>query len=187
MKAFAVTIEGIAPLLHARHPTPEETEKITKRSAQGGRKTKALSDEEQFEMHSYTNKKGKFIQPGEMIEAALVKAATNFRMEGKKTFKDCFKSGLFVTPIEILHEIQDFTVDARWGKNPSTGGAVWVVRPRADRWKLTFTINLLLDEKIPDDVLRQALDYAGLFVGLGAWRPKYGRFEVKSFKEQAMK
>ncbi len=183
MKLFNVTIEGIAPLLHARHPTPDEQEKITNRSAKGGRKTKALTDAEQYAMHSYTDKKGKFIQPGEMIEAALTKAGSNFRAEGKKTFKEIFKSGLFITPVEILHEIQKFEPDARWGKNPATGGAVWVVRPKAEQWRLSFTLNVVLDEKIPQEVLRDALDYAGLFVGIGAWRPKWGRFKIVSFKE----
>lgn len=182
MKTFDVVIEGIAPLLHARHPTPKELEAITQRSAKGGKKTKALTDEEQFEMHGYTNGK-KFVQPAEMIEAAMVKAATGWKMEGKKTYKDAFKSGLFVTPIEIEHEIQKFEPDARWGKNPSTGGAVWVVRPRADKWRLSFTINLLLDEKIPDEIVKAVLEYSGIYVGIGAWRPKYGRFKVVSFKE----
>lgn len=169
-------------MLHARHPTPTEEEKITQRSKKAGKKTKALTDDEQYEMHSY-KKDGKFIQPAEMIEAAMVKAGVNWCMDGKKTYKDAFKAGIFIDPVEIEHEIQDFHPDARWGKNPNTGGAIWVVRPCADKWKLTFTINLLLDEKIPNEVLKDALDYAGLYVGIGAWRPKFGRFKVTSFEE----
>lgn len=182
MKKFDVTIEGIAPLLHARHPTPTEQEEITNRSSKGGKKSKALSDDEQYLMHSYRVGK-KFIQPSEMLEASMVKAAANWRMEGKKSFKDAFKSGIFITPTEIEHAWQNFEPDARWGKNPSTGGAVWVVRPRIDKWKLSFTVNVLLDEKIPDEVIRDVLDYSGLYVGIGAWRPKFGRFKVTEFKE----
>ena len=184
MKTFAVTIEGISPLLHARHPTPDEAEKIQKRSSRGGKKVKTVTDEEQYEMHSYVNKKGEFIQPGEMIEAALVKAGTNWKMDGKKTYKDAFKAGMFVSPVEIVHEIQKFHPDGRWGKNPSTGGAIWVVRPRIDiGWRLSFTIHVSLDEKIHDSTLKDALEYAGMYVGIGAWRPKFGRFEVKKFEE----
>lgn len=187
MKTFSVTIEGIAPLLHARHPTPEQEEEIKQRSSAEGKKVKKVTDKEQFDMHAYKDKKGKFIQPAEMIEAAMVKAATNWRMEGKKTYKDAFKAGMFIDPVEILHEIQDFVPDARWGKNPSTGGAIWVVRPSAEKWRLSFTVNLLLDEKIPDHMVKDALDYAGLYVGIGAWRPKFGRFKVTSFKETTKK
>lgn len=183
MKAFAVSIEGISPLLHARHPTPEQAEKIQLRSTGDGKKTKKITDEEQFEMHAYKSR-GKYVQPAEMIEAALVKAGTNWRMDGKKTYKDAFKAGLFIDPVEIVHEVQNFKPDARWGKNPSTGGAIWVVRPCIEKgWKLSFTINVLLDEKIPDGILKEALIFAGLYVGIGAWRPKFGRFEVKKFQE----
>lgn len=185
MKKFEVTIEGIAPLLHARHPSPIEEEEITKRSKKDGKKTKALTDKEQFTIHSYKNAAGKFVQPAEMVEAAMTKAAANFRMEGKKTYKDAIKGGMFVTPIEIVHSIQKAEMDSRWGKNPTTRGAVWVVRPRFDKWKLSFTINLLLDERVADSTIKEILDYAGLYIGLGAWRPKFGRFEVISFKSDS--
>jgi len=186
MKKFKVTIKGIAPLLQARHPVPEELAKMVERKRkQGttGRKIKELSDDEQFQIHSYKTSKGKFYQPSEMIEASMVKAAVSFKMEGKKTYKDAFKAGLFIDPVEIVHKNQKFKKDGRWGKNPSTRGAVWVIRPRVDTWQLSFTINLLLDERIPTEVIKEVLSYAGLYVGVGSWRPKYGRFEVTQFEE----
>jgi hypothetical protein len=184
MKKFKVKIKGISPMLHARHPSPKEEEDILKRSAKGGKKLKSLSDQEAYDMHAYKNKKGEWIQPAEMIEAAMVKAAVAFKMEGKKTFKDAIKAGIIISPVEIVHKNQkDWYMDCRWGKNPNTRGAIWVVRPRLDDWELEFTLELLLDERVSDDVVEEILKYAGLFVGIGAWRPKFGRFEVKSFKE----
>jgi hypothetical protein len=183
MKKFNVTIKGISPLLQARHPNPAEEEKI--RLISGKDKKKKVSEKEQFDIHAYRNDKGKFVQPAEMIEASMVKAATSFRMEGKKTYKDAFKAGLFIDPVEILHKNQKFVPDGRWAQNVSIRGAVWVVRPRVDEWELNFTVNLLLDERIPGELVKEVLQYAGMYIGIGAWRPKFGRFEIVKFEEVA--
>ena len=134
-------------------------------------------------MHAYRTKSGKYMQPSEMIEACMVKAAVHFKMEGKKTFKDVIKGGVIVDPPEIVHKKQKVTMDARWGRNKTTGGAVWVVRPKFDKWSLEFDLELLQDERVSAQILREILDYAGLYVAIGAWRPKFGRFKVTSFKE----
>lgn len=178
---YKVKIVGIAPLLQAKHPTPEEEKEILMRKNSPKAKSKDLTDQEQFDMHSYRNAKGKFYQPSEMVEAAMVKAAVNFKMEGKKTFKDVIKGGVIVDPGEIVHENQKPELDGRWGRNKNTGGAVWVVRPRFDEWTLEFDIDLLQDERVSPEILKEILDYAGLYVGIGAWRPKFGRFKVEKF------
>lgn len=50
-------------------------------------------------------------------------------------------------------------------------------RPRFDQWKIQF--NLMYDEeKIDLDVVVQALENAGKYVGLCDSRPKYGKFAV---------
>jgi len=183
MKTINVKIEGIAPLLQARHPTPQEEKEILQRKSGPKQKTKDLTDEEQFNMHSYKTD-GKFSQPAEMIESAMVKAATNFKLEGKKTYKDVMKGGLIIEPTDIIHENQKPDFDARWGRNKNTGGAVWVVRPKFDEWSLVFFIKLLQDERVSVGMLKDILSYAGLYVGIGAWRPKFGRFQVISFEEQ---
>lgn len=176
MRKFDVTIKGIAPLLQARHLTPDEENEML------ARESSKKADEEQFEMHAY--KKGsKFYQPSEMIEAAMAKSAVNFKLEGKKSYKDVIKGGIICDPEEIVHKNQEVTMDKRWGRNKNTGGAVWVVRPKLDKWELDFQIQLLQDERVSPEILKEILTYAGLYVGIGAWRPKMGRFEVISFKE----
>jgi hypothetical protein len=180
---FKVEIVGICPLLQAKHPTPEEEQELLKRASNPKAKVKNLTDKEAFDMHSYKTKSGKFMQPSEMIEACMTKAAVNFKLEGKKTFKDVIKGGLIIDPVEITHKNQSPTMDARWGRNRNTGGAVWVVRPCFTDWSLDFTIDLLQDERVSPEMLKSILAYGGLYVGIGAWRPKFGRFEIKSFKE----
>lgn len=182
MKKFEVVVKGIVPLLQARHLSPTEEQEIRNLSDSKTKK-KAVTDQEQFELHAYRTEKNKFYQPSEMFEAAMTKAAVNFRMEGKKTYKDVMNGGVIISPIEIVHKNQKFAMDARWGKNPTTRGAVWVVRPKVDDWELSFTLDLLQDERVAPETLKQILEYAGLYVGIGAWRPKYGRFQVIKFQE----
>jgi len=186
MKKFKVKISGIAPFLMARHPLPNEQEEILNRhvgTGKGAKKVKDLSDEEQYEMHAYKTKEGKYFLASVMIEASMTKAAASFKMEGKKTFKDCMKGGIIVDPDEIVFKQQNFVADGRWAVNASSRGSVWVVRPRIDKWDAEFSLTLLQDERVSEDILKQILEYAGLYVGVGAWRPKFGRFEVKSFEE----
>jgi hypothetical protein len=44
-----------------------------------------------------------------------------------------------------------------------------------------------MDDQLPIEVIKQALDYAGTFVGIGDYRPgkggKFGKFIVTEFNE----
>lgn len=50
-------------------------------------------------------------------------------------------------------------------------------RPRFPRWSLELLLNVNADIINPEQV-RQAAEAAGLLVGLGDWRPRFGRFHV---------
>ena len=50
-------------------------------------------------------------------------------------------------------------------------------RPRFDKWNITFNL-MYNEEKIDLDVILNAMEYAGQYVGLCDSRPKYGKFVV---------
>lgn len=82
-------------------------------------------------------------------------------------------------------EPQDWSIDTRAVRIPSTGGRILRHRPIFHDWKLEFTLDLdteLLSEKL----LRQIVDAAGKRIGLGDFRPDclgpYGRFVVNSWE-----
>lgn len=56
-------------------------------------------------------------------------------------------------------------------------------RPRFDDWELDFEIHVL-DEQIKPDVVNGILTDAGQYVGIGDYRPKYGRFMITKFEVQ---
>lgn len=96
MKVIEVTIKGISPLLQHRYPIEEHghEEKKTKK--------KVYVPEEEAETSCYRGSDGFIYQPSEHIFGALIKAATGFTFQGKKTYKDVIKGGVIIDPEMIL-------------------------------------------------------------------------------------
>jgi hypothetical protein len=169
----SVTVVGIAPLLQNRFPEEVKVEGESKI------KKKVYVDKEEALVRLYQTKDGKVYQPARHFEASMIKAATNYTFEGRKSYKDAFKGGIFVTPNEIIHKYQKWEVD----RQPVVVQRARIMRcrPRFDKWELTFDIQIL-DDRITPDVVREVLDYAGLYLGVGDMRPRYGKFQVTEFK-----
>ncbi len=115
---------------------------------------------------------------------------------GNKTFKAQTQSGCMVgepfwklsvrgkavplAPLMALVDEKDFDrhqeMAAKYGfllflKRAKIGMSKHIrVRPRFNDWSATGTLNVW-DEQITEDVLRQIMEYAGQFKGLGDWRP----------------
>jgi len=49
-------------------------------------------------------------------------------------------------------------------------------------WKATFLLQVLLPEYIDPQMLNEVIQQAGRFVGIGDFRPTYGRFVVTKFE-----
>ena len=172
MKKIRVEVQGIAPLLQNRFPDEAHPEKESKK------KKKNYSDNEEAKIRLYQDK-GKVCQPASHFEATMIKASTAFKFEGKKTYKEPFKGGIFVNPSMIIHKIQKWIID----RQPVVINRARIMRarPRFDKWELAFEIQII-DDRIDPSVVKEVLDYAGLYVGIGDMRPRYGRFKIKSFK-----
>lgn len=174
MKA-KVTIQGIAPLLMHRYPL-EEAGEIKRRG-------EIPSHEEECEKAMYRNEEGCYI-PSSWISAMLVQAGSKFR-KGKSTYKDIMKT-VIVEPDEIPLLRKDGNRYDTYDEKlvvPAVVQRQRIVRarPKFNSWKASFEI--AFDEKLvkPED-MKAILDLGGSTIGIGDWRPKYGRFEVGEFK-----
>lgn len=180
MKEIEVEIQGICPLLQHRFPLEEHGE--NKRAG----KKKVYVPEEEAEKALYRDAKGNIFQPAEHIYQAMIKAGTDFKFESKKSFKEIIKAGVVVEPecIPLNKEKWD-EIDAR----PVVVQRARVVRwrPKFNDWTLKFKILILDDENISSSTLKEILDRAGQRVGIGDYRPRYGRFQVISWKENGGK
>lgn len=177
---FNVTIKGIAPLL--QHRFSEDVLTTVKKKSAGVAHT-ADSKKEQAEKFLYTHQ-GKLSQPSSHIEGAMLKAAPTFKLggSGKKSYKDLIKGACFVFPEMIPHKSQKWEVDARAIVNSTTKGRAMCYRPRLETWELSFSMEVN-DDRANPEVIEQMLKHAGLYVGIGAYRPRFGRFEITSFKQ----
>lgn len=187
MKEYQITTEGTVALLQHRYIFSDEAELLSK-------KRSGVKDySQEWKKACYWNPETGLHQPGVHIEAALIKSATNFQIVGrqKKTYKDLFKGTVFVHPELISYGFGKLSPDDLLKKGSiEIHRAVCVVqRSRVERlrplipagWKLKFTLQLF-DDQLPRDTLKEILDYAGRFVGIGDWRPRFGRFIVTEFK-----
>jgi hypothetical protein len=186
MKLFHVEIKGEQPLLmHAMPP-------ILLRQQKNIRKEQG-SPEEEAEKAAYRDKDGFLVVPAVNIMACLIQAARpvtkKFVIRGAG-FKapDVIKGSVRVEPnaprlLDLNgRPIKDYEVDAKWVRNPSTGGKMASFRPRIDEWMMKFDLkwNELIFAVGPDlvkETVRQAAH-----VGLCDYRPMYGIFSVQKLE-----
>lgn len=187
MKGIKVGITGISPLLLHRI-TMEEMERSN--NPVSVRANGKDSPREAAAVRLYLGQDGKTpVIPQPNLFRCIVDAGIYFK-NGKSKITTA-KSSLVPACVGIeelefpIKSKHDWQTDSRPVCNPSTGGRMLCHRPRFDDWTISFT--LTLDESmLPEKVLREMLDAAGLRVGIGAWRPArkgpFGKFRVDSWK-----
>lgn len=193
-----VRVKGIAPLLQNRYPLTEELRNVKKQRTTGFNLL-------EYRDALYLTVTEEVYQPAVHLEQAMIKASTGFKMPGagKKTWKDWIRSNLIVQPDEILHGLTpaDFQKAEEASEEPYSGGlllrsgragifttrvvirrsAIAKPRPIIFDWELPFSIKTL-DDGCSPETLEAILTKAGQEIGIGDWRPRYGRFEVVEFE-----
>jgi len=110
------------------------------------------------------------------FEASMVKSAAEFKFQGKKTYKDVVKAGVEITPLLIPHKYLEWKIRS----DPVVINRARVIawRPEIpEGWELDFNLHIR-DDRLEPLVAKQILENAGLYYGIGDWRPKFGLFEV---------
>ena len=204
MRKFTVTIEGLQPgLLQNRYdPTAQmagtKAVSVTKFSLTEWRKA------------VYQTEGGDIYQPAVHLEQAISAAAKTERMKGQKTWADWVRGNLLISPDEIPHGITVAHLEeAEKAPQQSLGNslvyrneraaihvsraivgkaAVPRVRVLLYPWTLTFDIFLRdVPFEMPQEVLERVITNAGVFPGIGDYRPqtkgKCGTFVLKSIKK----
>lgn len=134
--------------------------------------------EEEVDRALYKNTKGEVILPCDWIKAAMVKAGSNIPFKKRKTCKDIFKASIFIEPAEIPFPFS-WEIDIR--PVVVNRGRILRARPRFDKWEAEFSI-VNMNPEVTEEMIKEALRYAGELVGIGDGRPQFGRFTVESFK-----
>lgn len=193
MQTFDVHVRGIQPLMmHSpqgidpTHPLVREMKAITSK----GSKKKSDSDLAQqdwleFQLALYWNGAAVYVPDTAILGAIRDGAKENRRGREVQAGVDILE-----TEVPLIYEgpkTPRELYEARFVDRRPAGiqkARVMRVRPRFNAWGLQF--RLIVDDGVmnPGDA-RQALDLAGARKGLLDHRPRFGRFEVVSWKEAA--
>lgn len=189
MYSVNVKVEGVAPLMQHRFPIPPDVLK-----QKGGKRVSGSVDySQEWREYLYATPQGEIYQPSSHFEGALVKAAAQFKVTGKrgKSYKDLFNANVIVSPDVILHGVnvpEELDADADkqlyLDVRPVIVNRARVIRLRPTfkpGWKLEFEIQVI-DDQLPAEILNDVLVLAGKTVGIGDYRPKFGRFLVSQFE-----
>jgi hypothetical protein len=191
MYTIAAVLEGVAPLL-CNGWSQDALDKLD-RGETGGKLTPEERHDEACQKVVWTDGDGlpaaptipldgpvtlSFVRPPQgAVKKAIVRACQLANLkEGQKGLGTYLEATLFVDADAAFEPCQVF-MHRVWGRRPPrTGPACVVRRPAlAAGWRLPLTLVVTDDLRGPDRV-RQAVEAAGLLVGIGSWRPEYGRF-----------
>lgn len=173
-----VAIEGTVDFLFHRW-NPEAVEE--KARAAKGSKAKKTDD---IETYVYRLGNGELAVPGEYLRQAIVGAA-KFRQDPRsprKSAQDLIKAAVMpLTPFASLgtakwdYEDKRRVVVQRNGINRT--------RPAMKAgWRLQYDLIVGLPEYVPPAMLNELVGMAGRLIGIGDFRPTYGRFMITRFE-----
>ena len=166
-----ITVKGIRPLLQNAFSSETDGKKLLKRG-------KLYDDAFETNSRLIKNDDGIICQPALHFEASMIKSAAEHKFIGRKTYKDLFKASVFVSPELIPHKFQEYAIDKQ--AVVISKARIMRCRPRFDNWELDFTI-IVHDERIDPLKVKQILENAGKYHGIGDYRPRYGLFEITNF------
>jgi len=170
--AVRLTIEGASDMLFHRWNVEAIEEK-----AKAAKNSKAKKTDD-VESYVFRNEAGELCIPGEYLRGSIINAA-KFRQDPRsprKSAMDLFKAGFTVTTLLASLGVKEWDyLDKR--RAPVQRQGINRVRPamRAG-YKATFDLLVLLPEYIDHNMLRETTEAAGRLVGIGDYRPTFGRF-----------
>lgn len=172
-----VSIEGTAPILFHRWNCESVESKSKAKKGSAEKKT------DDVESYVYRTEKGLLAIPGEYLRGAIVGAAKYQQdpRSPRKSAMDLFKAGVIsLTPLASLGVKDWDLLDKR--RVVIQRSAITRFRPcMREGWKATFILQIQLPEYIDQALLNSTIQAAGRLIGLGDFRPSFGRFSVVKF------
>jgi len=178
-------VRGVCPLLmhngQLADPLNKFAKAMKKISGKRGKTDEDFAELARIEFLGslYTDKTGKPVLPGELIEATIVKGAKQ-KKKGPKAKAGIIVDGnaplIYSGPKTAEQLVKDDSFRLATPVKVQQSRVVRT-RPKFDEWECEFTVHYLPDQVDTDD-LKDWLEVAGRVCGFGDWRPRYGRFEV---------
>ena len=175
--AVEVTIRGEADLLFHRWNC--EAVEAKSRAAKGS----AAKKSDDIESYVYRNDAGELCIPGEYLRQAIIGAA-KYRQDPRSPRKsaiDLAKAAVVsLTPLASLG-VKEWDYEHRCRVQVQRNGITRVRPAMSAGWSVTFHLQVNLPEYISPEMLHGMITDAGRLIGIGDFRPTYGRFQVVKF------
>lgn len=173
----SLTLTGVAPLLFHRWSCDAVEEKA--KAAKGSKSKKT----DNIESYVYRDEKGILGLPGEYVRQSVIMAA-KFRQDPRsprKSAMDLYKAGVVsLTELASLGAKDWDYLDRR--RVTIQRSAITRERPAMrSGWEVKVDLQILTPEYISPDALSDVLTNAGRLIGVGDFRPTFGRFRLSAF------
>ena len=173
-----VTLEGASDLLFHRWNCEAVDAK-----AKAAKNSKSKKEDD-IESYVWRNKDGELCLPGEYFRQSLIHAA-KFKQDPRsprKSAMDLFRAGVVSsTSLESLGILSWDYLDTR--RVTINRAGINRTRPAVSAgWTADVHFEILTPEYIDPVLFQDVLSTAGRLVGVGDFRPTYGRFFIKNFQ-----
>ena len=180
MYTVDIVIEGVAPILFNRM-TDSDRAVLEGEKPGGGKKSKAVRQAEAME-RCYRDERGLYL-PSWNVKRCIIEGSNKAGLkEGRASLGQFLMAEMFLTEDPAFGKAEPDFLHENLGRVPARTGAAAIIRRPALSvgWRLPFTINVFEDRRATDSIAA-AIETAGTKVGLGSWRPEFGRFVLKEF------
>ena len=172
-----VEVLGTAPFLFHRW-----SNEAVEAKAKAAKNSKAKKEDD-LESYVYRNDKGLLSIPGEYFRQSLIHAA-KYRQDPRsprKSAMDLFKAGIVCLTEHCSLGVKEWDyIDRR--RVLIQRNAITRARPAIlSGWKVAGEFMVILPEYVDPSMLHETFTQAGRLVGVGDFRPTFGRFQVTKF------
>lgn len=175
--AVSVTISGSAALLFHRWNC--DAVEAKSKAAKGS----AAKKSDDIESYVYRDDAGMICIPGEYLRQAIIMAA-KFRQDPRsprKSAMDLFKAA--IVPLTDLASlgVEEWDYEDRRRVTVQRNGITRIRPAMKPGWCATVDLMVNIPEYVDPILLRQVIDDAGRLIGIGDFRPTFGRFTVSNW------
>jgi hypothetical protein len=173
-----IQIQGSADLLFHRWNCEAVEEKAKAKKGSAAKKSDNL------ESYVYRDEKGNLAIPGEYLRMSII-AASKFRQDPRsprKSAADLFKAAVVsVTNLASLG-VKDWDYEDK-RRVVIQRNAITRTRPAMKAgWTAKIQLMVNLPEYVSPTLLNEVITQAGKLIGVGDFRPTFGRFQIVGFK-----
>lgn len=175
---LSFTIEGVCPILFHAWNNEAVAEKATAKKGSAAKKS------DNVESYVYRNDKGEIALPGVYVHSSMQYAA-KFKQDPRSPRKSAFD--LFKAAVSPLTEYASLGT-SKWDYLDERRvlvqrNAIMRQRPAFNAgWKAQMQFVVNLPEYVSPVFFHEVLTLAGRAIGVGDFRPTYGRFQIIQFE-----